>query len=228
MVHFKLSWPLINGSLFKWNMTPISPCYKVCVPNGTLFPILCTAFDINGCALCREEGVIRDAHISILDQWDAVKRGARITSPCQEFNVVSGFSSPPHTDHLNKQTLTTLLGSGRNGGVGEEAKEENNLVEEKRAIWYPIFYIVPFFWQGPLGLWSKVVHYVGNRVSFGTKTESEREGKKSEMLPCDSAATVWVDDQTSTDARQVTRCKLDLEEKKTLAATHNNKHFWEA
>jgi hypothetical protein len=28
-------------------------------------------------------------------------------------------------------------------------------------------YIVPYFGPGPIGLWSKVVYYVGYRVPFG-------------------------------------------------------------
>ena len=36
--------------------------------------------------------------------------------------------------------------------------------------WQPFPYIVPYFWPGPIeriGLWSKVVHCVWNRVPFG-------------------------------------------------------------
>jgi hypothetical protein len=35
--------------------------------------------------------------------------------------------------------------------------------------WHPIPFIVHCFWLGPIGLWSKAVHYVGNRVPPGTK-----------------------------------------------------------
>ena len=33
--------------------------------------------------------------------------------------------------------------------------------------WHPIPYIVHYFWLGPIGFWSKVVHSKGNRESFG-------------------------------------------------------------
>lgn len=34
--------------------------------------------------------------------------------------------------------------------------------------WHPIPYVVRYFWSGPKGLWSRVVHYVGNGLPFGT------------------------------------------------------------
>ena len=34
--------------------------------------------------------------------------------------------------------------------------------------WHRITYTVHYSWPGSIGLWTKVVHYVGNRVSFGT------------------------------------------------------------
>ena len=33
--------------------------------------------------------------------------------------------------------------------------------------WDHIPYIVHYFWAWPIGIWSKVVHYIGNRVPFG-------------------------------------------------------------
>jgi hypothetical protein len=38
--------------------------------------------------------------------------------------------------------------------------------------WHPIPYLVHHFWQGPIELWSKVVHYIGNRVPFGMQTST--------------------------------------------------------
>ena len=35
--------------------------------------------------------------------------------------------------------------------------------------WYPIPFIVHYFCPRPIGLWSKVVLYIGNRVPFGTQ-----------------------------------------------------------
>jgi hypothetical protein len=42
---------------------------------------------------------------------------------------------------------------------------------------FPIWIVVPndtlfsMFWQGSVELWSKVMHYIGNRLPFGTQPE---------------------------------------------------------
>ena len=36
--------------------------------------------------------------------------------------------------------------------------------------WHSIPQLMHYFWPGPIRLWSKVVHYVGNRVSFRMQT----------------------------------------------------------
>jgi hypothetical protein len=48
--------------------------------------------------------------------------------------------------------------------VRSHAQEETLI----RPQWHPVPYIVHYFWPGSIGLWSKLVHYVGNRVPFGT------------------------------------------------------------
>jgi hypothetical protein len=44
--------------------------------------------------------------------------------------------------------------------------------------WHPISYrpIVHSFWPGPIGLWSKRVYYIGNRVPFGCSPVCSAEG----------------------------------------------------
>ena len=54
--------------------------------------------------------------------------------------------------------------------LGEQSYElyPNNVIDS-----VPNGTLVPYdahyFWRGPIGLWSKVVHSTGNRVPFGTK-----------------------------------------------------------
>jgi hypothetical protein len=42
--------------------------------------------------------------------------------------------------------------------------------------WPPLPYIVRYFWPGPKWLWSKVVHYIRDRVPFGTQPLRECMG----------------------------------------------------
>lgn len=37
---------------------------------------------------------------------------------------------------------------------------------------YSLYRLVHYFWQWPIGLWSKVAHYIGNRVPVGMHPQS--------------------------------------------------------
>lgn len=56
--------------------------------------------------------------------------------------------------------------------------------------WHPIPCIEHYFWPRPMGLWSEVMHYIGNIVPFGAKTkkgphlsEEVTAGKSTKQIP---------------------------------------------
>jgi hypothetical protein len=48
--------------------------------------------------------------------------------------------------------------------------------------WHPIPYVVHNFRSGPIGFWSKVVHYIETRVPFGTLTLSSDKEESGKLL----------------------------------------------
>jgi hypothetical protein len=59
--------------------------------------------------------------------------------------------------------------------------------------WHPIPYIAHFeFWKGPYGSWSKVMHYIGNRVPFGMhRKKAVGSSWAGRVLPAGASALVW-------------------------------------
>jgi hypothetical protein len=54
---------------------------------------------------------------------------------------------------------------------GSEQMSGNS--ERMHPKWHPIAYIVHYLWPGPIGLVSKVVHFIGKRVPFGKSCSIE-------------------------------------------------------
>ena len=61
--------------------------------------------------------------------------------------------------------------------------------------WHYVLFIVHFFWPETYGHWSKVVHYKGNRVPFGTDTRLSVSVRRGVVpgLPSTPVSPGWLE-----------------------------------
>ena len=90
----------------------------------------------------------------------------------------------------------TVTARSQNSVCQTDSNPQNSMGMSK---WHPIPFIVHLFWPGPIGNWSKVEHYIGNRVPFGTHIVTQQQGEED-------GTSLWVAHQTN----QFTRHQLIL------------------
>ena len=100
---------------------------------------------------------MKTTHISIwkrdipsIELWLWTLGSSKDTSPCAERSWKLTLISRPHS-FLSSATENMVL-------TRFTGQSDTTVLHPK---WHPIPYVVHYFSSGPIGLWSKVVHYIG-------------------------------------------------------------------
>lgn len=101
-----------------------------------------------------------------------VRKQARFGSGCRNYNPCSWISNwiltrnkhCPWSAHGEVSTVFSVK--------SDDLLVTSHILVLSHMTPYSLYRLVHYFWQWPIGLWSKVAHYIGNRVPVGMHPQS--------------------------------------------------------